>query len=102
MSMNRREFIQLMGIASLGGLLPKSSFAANKQANEIYDIPSFGQVRLLHITDCHAQLQPLYYREPHVNLGFGDQANKVPHIVGDKFLQQFGITPNSAAAHAFT
>ncbi|MDD2814687.1 MAG: thiosulfohydrolase SoxB [Thiotrichaceae bacterium] len=102
MSMNRREFIQLMSIASLGGLLPKSSFAANKQASEMYDIPSFGQVRLLHITDCHAQLQPLYYREPHVNLGFGEQANKVPHIIGDKFLQQFGIAPNSAAAHAFT
>lgn len=102
MSMNRREFIQMMGIASLSGLLPKSSFAASKQANDAYDIPNFGQVRLLHLTDCHAQLQPLYYREPHVNLGFGEQANKVPHLIGDKFLQQFGIAPNSAAAYAFT
>jgi sulfur-oxidizing protein SoxB len=102
MLMNRREFIQLMGIASLGGLLPKSIFAETKQSSEPYDIPNFGQVRLLHITDCHAQLQPLYYREPHVNLGIGEQANKIPHLVGKNFLQQSGIAPDSLAAHAFT
>ncbi len=91
--MNRRQFIQLMAIASAGGLLPKSPLAA---------IPTFGQVRLLHITDCHAQLLPIYYREPHINLGIGQAQGKIPHLVGNKFLDHFGIKPNTIEAHAFT
>ncbi|MDM8557783.1 thiosulfohydrolase SoxB [Thiotrichales bacterium HSG14] len=95
--MNRREFIHLMAVASASGFLPKS-FA--EMQRDFYDIPNFGQVRLLHFTDCHAQLLPIYYREPHVNLGIGE--SKAPHIVGDKLLQHFGIKPNSLEAHAFT
>lgn len=95
MSMNRRQFIQLMAIASAGGLLPKSPQAA-------IPIPTFGQVRLLHITDCHAQLLPIYYREPDINLGIGQAQGKVPHLVGRKLLDYFGIQPNTIEAHAFT
>ncbi len=93
--MNRRQFIQLMAIASAGGLLPKSPQAA-------IPIPTFGQVRLLHITDCHAQLLPIYYREPDINLGIGQAQGKVPHLVGRKLLDYFGIQPNTIEAHAFT
>ncbi len=100
MSMTRREFLQVMGIASAAGLFPKALFANN--AKHFYDIPQFGQVRLLHITDSHAQLQPIYFREPNVNLGFGSMEGKVPHLVGESLLKHFNIPPNSLEAHAFT
>ncbi|MBE9562334.1 MAG: thiosulfohydrolase SoxB, partial [Proteobacteria bacterium] len=97
--MNRREFIHLMAVASSAGFLPKS-LADTKR--DVYDIPNFGQARLLHFTDCHAQLLPIYYREPNVNLGINERYGKVPHLVGNKLLQHFGIKPNSLESHAFS
>ncbi|WP_353570365.1 thiosulfohydrolase SoxB [Candidatus Albibeggiatoa sp. nov. BB20] len=100
MSMTRREFLQIMGVASAAGLFPKTLFANN--TNNFYDLPQFGQVRLLHITDTHAQLQPIYFREPNVNLGLGSMKSNAPHLVGDSLLKQFNIAPNSLESHAFT
>jgi sulfur-oxidizing protein SoxB len=57
---------------------------------------------MLHLTDCHAQLLPLYFREPSVNLGVAGAAGKPPHVVGEHLLKAFGIAPGTAAAHAFT
>jgi sulfur-oxidizing protein SoxB len=103
MSMNRREFLQVMAVAAAGGMSLHSEFAlAEKGAAKLYDLPKFGNVSLLHITDCHAQLLPIYFREPNVNLGFGDQFGKVPHLVGDNLLKHFGFKPNSIEAHAYT
>lgn len=102
MSINRRQFIQLMAIAGAAGMLPKSAFAAKKQSTDFYEMPTSGDVRLLHLTDCHAQLLPVYYREPNVNLGIGRLQGQVPHLVGDKLLQHFGIQANTLEAHAFT
>lgn len=102
MSMTRREFAQLLGLAGAAGLLPTTGFAAKKQPADIYEVPNFGNVRLLHITDCHAQLNPVYFREPNVNLGLGTAYGKAPHLVGDKLLNHFGISPNTLEAHAFT
>jgi sulfur-oxidizing protein SoxB len=68
----------------------------------MYDLPAWGDVRLLHMTDCHAQLNPIYFREPNVNLGFYDAFGKPPHLVGKKLLKDFKIDPNSAAAHSYT
>ncbi len=95
MSLNRREFMQMMAI---GSLLPQSILASQQIAN----FPSFGQIRLLHITDCHAQLLPIYYREPQTNLGIGTLQGKVPHIVAEQFLRHFNIQTNTPQAHAFT
>ena len=68
----------------------------------LYDIPTMGNVHLLHFTDCHAQLLPIYYREPSINLGVAGSMAKAPHLVGEALLKEFGVAPGSAKAHAFT
>ncbi|MCB1786838.1 MAG: thiosulfohydrolase SoxB [Gammaproteobacteria bacterium] len=102
MSLSRREFLRTLGLATAAGLLPRSVFAAQRLPAELYEVPSFGNVRLLHITDTHAQLHPIYFREPNVNLGLGGAFGKPPHLVGDRLLSQFDVVPGSANAHAYT
>lgn len=103
MSMNRREFMQMLAVAAAGGFaLHTDAAQAEKAAAKMYDLPSFGNVSFLHITDCHAQLLPIYFREPNVNLGLGAQQGNVPHLVGEKLLKHFGIKPGTIEAHAFT
>ncbi len=68
----------------------------------MYDIPRSGNVSLLHITDTHAQLKPVFFREPNVNIGVGNAAGKPPHLVGEALLKYFGIRPGSPQAYAFT
>ncbi len=100
MSLSRRDFIRIMGMAGAAGLFHRSALAQSPFA--LYDIPVFGNVRLLHFTDCHAQLLPVYFREPNVNLGLGGARNKAPHLVGNRLLEHFDIAPGSIEAHAFT
>ena len=103
MSLNRREFIQALAIASVGGMSLQSELAsAQAQARSFYDLPRFGNVHLLHFTDCHAQLLPVYFREPNVNIGIGPQSGKTPHLVGDYFLKANKIASATRDAHAFT
>ena len=96
--MRRRTFLRLLALAAAAGatLRPRQSDA--QAATELYDAPPFGNVSLLHITDVHAQLLPLHFREPSVNLGDGHP----PHLVGDALLKHYGIAPGSATAHVFT
>ena len=103
MSMNRRDFLQVLAVAAAGGLaLHSNPSEAAKAAGRLYDLPRFGQVSLLHMTDCHAQLLPIHFREPDVNLGIGPMAGQVPHLVGEHLLRHFGIRPGTPEAHAFT
>ncbi len=104
MSITRRQFIKLMGLAGAAGMLPGVSLGAvsRRGPSDLYDMPKFGNVSLLHITDTHAQLNPVYFREPNVNLGLGGAYGKAPHLVGPKLLEHFRIAPNSIEAHAFT
>jgi sulfur-oxidizing protein SoxB len=103
MSFSRREFLQALAIASAGGMSLQSNFAqAQSSAKKFYELPKFGNVHLLHFTDCHAQLMPIYFREPNVNLGIGSQDGKVPHLVGEYLLKAYGIKPGTRDAHAFT
>jgi sulfur-oxidizing protein SoxB len=68
----------------------------------LYDIPKFGQVSFLHMTDCHAQLKPIHFREPNVNLGFGSMRGQLPHLVGEHLLKVAKVRPGTAQAHALT
>ena len=101
--MNHREFLQLLAIACSAGILPhRGHAAANDDAADLYAIPPFGNVRLLHFTDCHAQLLPIYFREPNVNTGIGEARGRAPHIVGEELLAHFDIAPGGIGSHAFT
>ncbi len=103
MSINRREFLQVLAMASAAGLALKPGLSqAQSAADRFYDLPRFGNVHFLHFTDCHAQIKPIYFREPNVNLGFGDMYGRPPHLVGEALLKFYGIAPNSRDAHAFT
>ena len=103
MSLSRRDFLQALAIASVGGMSLQSNFAyAQSTAQKFYDLPKFGNVHFLHYTDCHAQLLPIYFREPNVNLGIGAQEGKTPHLVGEYLLKANGIAAGTRDAHAFT
>jgi S-sulfosulfanyl-L-cysteine sulfohydrolase len=103
MGMNRREFAQLLGIAAAGGMLfnAKTALGASRP-DALYDLPRFGNVHFLHFTDCHAQLMPVYFREPSVNIGLGPAAGRMPHLVGEALLKSVGMPARSPQAHAFT
>jgi sulfur-oxidizing protein SoxB len=101
--MNRREFLQVLAAASAAGMtLDAHDVLAVQGGERLYDLPRRGNVHFLHFTDCHAQLLPVWFREPNVNLGFGGANGKVPHLVGENLLKAFGIKPGSSEAHAFT
>ena len=102
MTISRREFVKLLGIAGAAGMLPRSVFATMRQPSDLYEVPKFGNVSILHITDVHAQLNPIYFREPNVNLGIGSALGKAPHLVGQALLKHFGIPVGGIEAHAFT
>ncbi|MDT3677407.1 MAG: thiosulfohydrolase SoxB [Burkholderiaceae bacterium] len=101
---DRREFLRLLAAASAAGLsLPAGAAApGSARADSFYELAPFGNVSLLHFTDCHAQLMPVYFREPSVNLGIGEAVGRPPHLVGEALLKHFGIAPGSHEAHAFT
>ncbi len=91
-----------MGLAGAAGMLPGSALSTMKRPGDLYEIPKFGNVCLMHMTDCHAQLNPIYFREPSVNLGVGGALGRAPHLVGDSLLKQFNIQPDSVYAYAFS
>ena len=102
-SMNRREFLQMLAAASVAGAaLDASPLLAAGNADAFYDVPKFGNVHVMHFTDCHAQLLPIWFREPNVNLGIGGALGKAPHLVGEHLLKAFDIKTGTRVAHAFT
>lgn len=104
MNLSRREFLGVLASASAAGMALGAHADADAASAEaaLYDVPAFGNVCLLHMTDCHAQLKPIRFREPSVNLGLGTMNGQWPHLVGEKLLKAAGIAPGSALAHAFT
>ena len=108
---DRREFLKLLGASAVAGpgllACSKSDNGATPAATAtqampepdpsagFYDLPMQGNARILHITDVHGQLNPVYFREPSVNLGFGDAKNRPPHLVGEALLEHAGVAPGS-------
>jgi len=102
-TLSRRDFLLALGSAAAAGLpISNRRALANPHLDELYDIPKFGNVHLLHMTDCHAQLNPVYFREPSMNFGVGLAAGKLPHIVGESLLKAVNVPTGSAMAHAFS
>src|SRR5215468_6640779 len=99
MKIRRRDFLKFSGAALSAPII---GVARAADTPGIYDLERFGNARILHLTDTHAQLQPVFFREPSVNIGIGEMAGKPPHLVGKAFLDHFGISPDSADAYAFT
>ncbi len=104
MNLTTREFLQVLGAGAVAGMgLGRWAHAdAASAADGLYDLPRFGNVSFLHMTDCHAQLKPVYFREPSVNLGIGDMHGRLPHLVGEDLLKVAGVKPGTAQAHALT
>jgi sulfur-oxidizing protein SoxB len=99
--MNRREFHKMLLLGAAAGL-PLPGLGVASRAGDPYALPRFGNVHLMHMTDAHAQLLPVHYREPAVNIGLNEARNRPPHLVGRALLDQFGIVPGSREAHALT
>ena len=108
MSLSKREFLQVLGAATAAGMGLARYQDADAQTAEaaLYDLPPLGrgagQVSILHMTDCHAQLKPIYFREPSVNLGLGSMEGQLPHLVGEHLLKKAGVPAGTAMAHALT
>ena len=95
--MNRREFIQFLVAGCAAGIIRPSYGSASVD----YDFKPYGNLRLIHITDTHAQLDPMYFREPNFNIGVGTNKNTPPHIVGRKLLDYYSID-SSLLRYAYT
>jgi S-sulfosulfanyl-L-cysteine sulfohydrolase len=100
MTIRRRDFLGFAGAVALSGGVSRRARSADTAG--VYDLERFGNARILHMTDTHAQLLPGYFREPSVNLGLGAMQGQPPHLVGRAFLDRFGVKPDSADAYAFT
>jgi sulfur-oxidizing protein SoxB len=106
--LSKREFLQVLGAASVAGMaLSRHATADAASAEEaLYDLPPLGRgagfVSFLHMTDCHAQLKPILFREPSVNLGIGSMQGQIPHLVGEHLLKLAQVPAGSALAHAYT
>ena len=105
---SRRDFLQVSMAAS--AMLGASGFGnwsklAAQQAltqDQLLEFDTFGNVSLIHVTDIHAQLKPIYFREPEVNIGVGDNRGAVPHVTGADFRKLYGIADGSPSAYALS
>lgn len=107
--MHRRAVLKILAAAGASGAAARLPRSAGKDRydqdpfdKDPYDIGRFGNARVLHMTDTHAQLLPVHFREPSVNIGVGAMRGRAPHLVGRAFLDHFGIGPGGRTAHAFT
>ncbi|MEA3315215.1 MAG: thiosulfohydrolase SoxB [Campylobacterota bacterium] len=102
--MSRREFVYMMAMLGAAPVFANSHtrMVDTGKADDYFKLKPYGNVRLMHMTDSHAQLLPVYFREPSVNMGFHTNFGKVPHIVGDKLLNHYGIKGDKRLEYAFS
>jgi len=87
--------------AAVPAFMPGRAYSAS-MPDGFYDLPMRGNARILHITDVHGQLKPVYFREPNVNLGVGEAYGRPPHLVGKKLLKAMGLEPKTPESYAYT
>lgn len=102
--LSRREFVYMMAVLGSAPVFANSHtrMTNTNKLEDYYKLKPFGNARLLHMTDSHAQLLPVYFREPSVNLGFQGNYGKPPHIVGEKLLDYYGIKGNKRLEYAYS
>lgn len=102
--LSRRDFLQVSAATAAllgpGMSLGRAAAAQSVSQDDLLSFDATGNVTLLHVTDIHAQLMPIYFREPSVNLGVGDVNGLPPHITGQDFLSRFDLTPKSYDAYS--
>ncbi|MBL4916499.1 thiosulfohydrolase SoxB [Szabonella alba] len=105
---SRREFLQasvaasaIVGVSGIGNW---SRLAAQQRLtqDQLLQFDTFGNVTLVHITDIHAHLKPIWFREPDTNIGVGEVKGLPPHITGLDFIREFDLTEGSPEAYALT
>src|ERR1044072_1952338 len=100
--LSRRELLQVA--AATAAIFPSGltrAFAQQRLTQaELLAFEPLGNVTLLHVTDVHGQLMPVYFREPSSNLGVGEAKGQLPHLAGKDYLARFGIPEKSAAGYA--
>ncbi len=102
MDVTRRDFLTLLTVAGALGAGSPRALAAALEPERLLDFEPLGNVTLLHMTDPHGTLLPVYYREPDTLIGAGAEAGTRPFLTGDAFLRAYGIARGSAAAYALT
>ncbi|MBI5718038.1 MAG: thiosulfohydrolase SoxB [Burkholderiales bacterium] len=111
MNLSKRDFLQVLASATVAGMglarwAEADAATAGQALYDIAPLPGTGRgegfVSFLHMTDCHAQLLPIHFREPSVNLGVGSMAGQLPHLVGEHLLKKAGVPAGTALAHAYT
>ncbi|RYH10582.1 thiosulfohydrolase SoxB [Tropicimonas sp. IMCC6043] len=105
---SRRDFLQVSMAASAivgaSGFGNWARLAAQQTLtqDQLLEFDTFGNVTLIHVTDIHAQLKPIYFREPQINIGVGEARGRVPHVTGADFRKLYGIADGSMPAYALT
>ena len=99
--LSRRDFLQVgmatTAIYGSSGFGNFSKLAAQQKLKQedLLKFDTYGNVSLIHVTDIHGQLKPIYFREPEINLGVGSALGQVPHITGANFRKMYGINDGS-------
>jgi sulfur-oxidizing protein SoxB len=105
---SRRDFLQVSMAASVlygaSGFGKWAQLAAQQRLtqDQLLEFETYGNISLIHVTDIHAQLKPIYFREPEINLGIGAARGQMPHVTGAEFRKAYGIEDGSASAYALT
>ena len=102
MEVTRRDFLKLIAIAGVAGASDRGALAAALAPERLLDFEPLGNVTLLHMTDSHATLLPVFYREPDTLLGIGPEKGHPPYLTGEAFLKAYNLERKSAAAYALT
>lgn len=102
MEVTRRDMLLLVGIAAVGGVTSRRALAAALTPDRLLAFQALGNVTLLHITDTHATLLPVYYREPDTLIEVGEWKNTPPYVTGQAFLNAYGFWRTSLEAYAYT